>query len=101
MNAIIDDFCKDFCFEKGITNKQCEVIKLIMKGYLIKQIAYELGVTESTVKLHIGRIFKKLGIHNRIQIVIFGYKEIIKQITNGKVINPAQAVNDELLEGHK
>ena len=39
-------------------------------GMLNKQIAYELGLSESTVKSHASTIFLKLGVRNRTQAVI-------------------------------
>ena len=43
-------------FKKIVTNKQIDVIKLINKGLSNKQIAYELNISESTVKVHITNI---------------------------------------------
>ncbi|MDX5300321.1 MAG: LuxR C-terminal-related transcriptional regulator, partial [Gammaproteobacteria bacterium] len=39
-------------------------------GLLNKQIAYELDVSEATIKAHITAIFRKLGVRNRTQAVI-------------------------------
>jgi DNA-binding NarL/FixJ family response regulator len=42
----------------------------LREGWLNKQIGYELGVTEATIKAHITAIFRKLGTTNRTQAVI-------------------------------
>jgi DNA-binding NarL/FixJ family response regulator len=54
----------------SLTPQQYRVLCLLREGWLNKQIGYELGVTEATVKAHITAIFKKLGVSNRTQAVI-------------------------------
>jgi len=55
----------------SLTPKQQHVLSLISRGYLNKQIAYELNIKETTVKTHVSEIFRKLGIFNRTQAAIF------------------------------
>jgi len=45
------------------------VANMVSEGLLNKQIAYELGVTEATIKAHMTEIFRKLGLHSRTQVV--------------------------------
>lgn len=54
----------------ALTPQQYRVLCFLREGWLNKQIGYELGVTEATVKAHITAIFKKLGVSNRTQAVI-------------------------------
>lgn len=54
----------------SLTPQQYRVLCYLREGWLNKQIGYELGVTEATVKAHITAIFKKLGVNNRTQAVI-------------------------------
>lgn len=55
-----------------LTPRQSQICKLIKdKGHSNKSIARILGITESTVKLHIGSILKKYGLKNRTQLVLF------------------------------
>lgn len=57
--------------EKGkLTDRQEEVLKLVGKGLANKQIAYELDITESTVKLHLNSLLKALNVTNRTQAVV-------------------------------
>lgn len=58
----------------GLTERQEEVLKFVASGMSNKQIAYELGVTESTIKLHINSLLKALGANNRTQAVINAQK---------------------------
>ncbi len=50
---------------KTLTPRQIDVIRLIAKGRSNKQIAYELGLTEGTVKLHVTAILKIFNVYNR------------------------------------
>jgi len=53
-----------------LTPQQYKVLCYLREGWLNKQIGFEMGVTEATVKAHISGIFRKLGITNRTQAVI-------------------------------
>lgn len=54
----------------SLTPKQHQILLMFADGMLNKQIAYELGLSESTVKSHASTIFLKLGVRNRTQAVI-------------------------------
>jgi len=45
-----------------LTPREFEVMQLVVAGMLNKQIASELGIAEKTIKVHRGRVMKKLGI---------------------------------------
>ena len=53
-----------------LTPQQFRVLKMIADGLLNKQIAYDLHISEATVKAHLTAIFRKLGVTNRTQVVI-------------------------------
>ena len=53
-----------------LTPQQFRVVSMLVEGLLNKQIAYELDVTEATIKAHMTEIFKKLGVHSRTQAVL-------------------------------
>ncbi|MGB0359909.1 MAG: LuxR C-terminal-related transcriptional regulator [Endozoicomonas sp.] len=53
-----------------LTPQQFRVLGMISEGLLNKQIAYDLSVSEATVKAHVTAIFKKLGVRSRTQAVI-------------------------------
>ena len=54
----------------SLTPQQFRVLGMISEGLLNKQIAYDLEVSEATIKAHVTAIFKKLGVRNRTQAVI-------------------------------
>lgn len=54
----------------SLTPQQYKVLIMLRDGSLNKQIAWELNVSEATIKAHITAIFRKLGVKNRTQAVI-------------------------------
>ncbi|MFN8928429.1 MAG: response regulator transcription factor [Rhodospirillales bacterium] len=54
----------------SLTHRQWEVLNCLREGKSNKQIAYELGLSEGTVKIHVTAIFKSLGVKNRTQAVL-------------------------------
>lgn len=53
-----------------LTPQQTRVLSMIAQGLLNKQIAYELTVSEATVKAHVSAVLQKLGVDSRTQAVI-------------------------------
>jgi DNA-binding NarL/FixJ family response regulator len=53
-----------------LTPQQVRVLMMLSQGLLNKQIAYELGVSEATIKAHVSAILQKLGVESRTQAVI-------------------------------
>ncbi len=54
----------------SLTPQQFRVLMMLTEGLLNKQIAYELNVSEATIKAHVTAILRKLGVHSRTQAVI-------------------------------
>ena len=52
-----------------LTPREFEVMQLVVTGMLNKQIAAELGATEKTIKVHRGRVMKKVGIASVAELV--------------------------------
>jgi DNA-binding NarL/FixJ family response regulator len=55
---------------KTLTPQQARVLTMLAEGLLNKQIAYELGVSEATIKAHVSAILLKLNVDSRTQAVI-------------------------------
>jgi DNA-binding NarL/FixJ family response regulator len=53
-----------------LTPQQVRVLMMLREGLLNKQIAYQLGVSEATIKAHVSAILTKLGVGSRTQAVI-------------------------------
>jgi DNA-binding NarL/FixJ family response regulator len=58
----------------SLTPQQVRVLMMLSEGMLNKQIAYELSVSEATVKAHVSAILQKLGVDSRTQAVIAAAK---------------------------
>jgi DNA-binding NarL/FixJ family response regulator len=58
-----------------LTAREQEVLKLVGKGMLNKQIARELDISEKTVKAHLGRIFNRLGVPDRTQAALWAERQ--------------------------
>ena len=54
----------------GLTQRQTEVLALLLKGHPNKLIARDLGLTEGTVKIHISAILRSLGVVSRTGAVV-------------------------------
>lgn len=76
-NCNVDLDALDNCIDNDIaslmtqlTPQQFKVATMLAEGLLNKQIAYELNVTEATIKAHVTEIFRKLGVTSRTQAVL-------------------------------
>jgi DNA-binding NarL/FixJ family response regulator len=55
---------------RSLTPQQVRVLMMLSEGLLNKQIAYELGVSEATIKAHVSAILQKLRVENRTKAVL-------------------------------
>jgi len=56
--------------EKELTNREIDVLKLLVLGYNNKEIADKLCITNHTVKAHLTQVYKKLGVTNRSKAIV-------------------------------
>ena len=70
---------------RSLTPQQVRVLMMLSEGLLNKQIAYELGVSEATVKAHVSAILQKLRVENRTKAVL-----VAGRIEAGKWASAAQ-----------
>lgn len=52
-----------------LTERELEVARLIMEGYLTKQVALTLHIAVGTVRNHVKNIYQKLEVHSRVQLI--------------------------------
>ncbi len=53
-----------------LSARQIEVARSVAEGHSNKEVARILGITERTVKAHLGAVFEKLGVRDRLQLVL-------------------------------
>jgi DNA-binding NarL/FixJ family response regulator len=56
--------------ENRMTKREGDVVRLAVEGLSNREIAGELGLTEHTVKNYLFRVFEKLGVSNRVELVL-------------------------------
>ena len=54
----------------NLTQREREIVKWVIQGMTNKEIAAQLGISEKTVKTHLGNIFNKLNISRRLQLLL-------------------------------
>jgi DNA-binding NarL/FixJ family response regulator len=52
------------------TARERQVLNLLREGHPNREIALALGIDESTVKAHIGRLMRKVGVNNRTALTV-------------------------------
>jgi len=60
---------ESLCIKYGISNREKEIIKLILKGLLNKEIAFKLHLSKRAVEYHITNIYRKVGISKRYDLL--------------------------------
>jgi DNA-binding CsgD family transcriptional regulator len=53
-----------------LTRREAEVAALVMQGHSNKAIALRLGLEEGTVKIHLNKIYGKLGVSGRAELML-------------------------------
>jgi DNA-binding NarL/FixJ family response regulator len=62
--------------EHGLSNRERDVLHLAAKGLANKQIARELGIAERTVKVHLGHVFKRIGVGDRTSAALWAREHL-------------------------
>lgn len=63
------DTAKGISLPEKLSSRESRIIELVAEGYRNREIASELFVSEQTIKSHLARIFKKMHVKNRSQLV--------------------------------
>jgi RNA polymerase sigma factor (sigma-70 family) len=64
-----------------LTPREREVFRLVVSGMLNKQVAFDLGTTEKTVKVHRARVMEKMGAQSLADLVRFAEKLRVRSST--------------------
>lgn len=57
-----------------LTKREIDVVKLVVDGHTNRDVAHKLGLTEHTVSNYLFRIYEKLGISSRVELVLYSLK---------------------------
>lgn len=59
---------------QGLAIREKEIVSHICQGYRNREIARKLNISEQTVKSHCSRIYRKLGVSDRLQLALFSHR---------------------------
>jgi DNA-binding NarL/FixJ family response regulator len=62
--------------EDVMSPREVEVLRLVTKGLANKQIGRALGISERTVKAHLGRVFRELGVGDRTSAALWAREHL-------------------------
>jgi DNA-binding NarL/FixJ family response regulator len=60
----------------ALTQRQGQIVSLVAQGLKNKEIAFSMGITEGTVKVYLYRLFHKLGMNDRLDMALYGRKNL-------------------------
>ncbi|MFZ0706126.1 MAG: response regulator transcription factor [Candidatus Korobacteraceae bacterium] len=61
----------------NLSDRERQVLELLVAGRTNKEIGSELGIEERTVKLHISRLMQKIGVDNRIALSVYAVTKLL------------------------
>ncbi len=61
---------------RSLTFRETQIAGLVCEAKLNKEIAFELHLTEGTIKEYLNRIFRKLGVKNRTELAIWAVRNL-------------------------
>lgn len=59
-----------------LSRREIDVFQLVLKGLSTKEIADELALSQQSVKLYLGRVFKKFDVSNRAQLILMAFEQV-------------------------
>ena len=60
---------EDFARAQGLSNRETEVVLLLLEGRSLRYIQNELYISEGTARTHVKRIYAKLGVHSKQELI--------------------------------
>ena len=63
----------------ALTRRQAQIVSLVAQGLKNKEIAFSMGITEGTVKVYLYKLFKKLGVNDRLDMALYGLRNLFSR----------------------
>jgi DNA-binding CsgD family transcriptional regulator len=63
-----------------LSKREEDVVRCVAEGFKNREIANELGISENTVKNYMFRIFDKLGISNRVELILYAFGNVVARL---------------------
>ncbi len=64
----------------GLSTRELQVLRLLGKGMANKQIGRALGISERTVKVHVGHVFRQIGVADRTSAALWGKQHLADEL---------------------
>ena len=74
----------------ALTPRQGQIVSLVAQGFKNKEIAFSLGITEGTVKVYLYKLFRKLGISDRLDMALYARRHLFGGQPGLERATPAQ-----------
>lgn len=66
-----------------LTRREAQLLILVGQGLSNKEIATTLFLTEGTIKYYLSRLFKKMGVRDRLELALYGLKMLMQDRAEG------------------
>lgn len=93
LKAVLDAFTStaplrlvNFQGKALLTNREGDVARLVVEGYTNREVAQKLGLTEHTVSNYLFRIYEKLGISSRVELVLYSLKPSPRSVSSSQQV---------------
>ncbi|VAW75961.1 hypothetical protein MNBD_GAMMA15-2422 [hydrothermal vent metagenome] len=64
------------CMQEALTKRESDVLQYVLEGMSTREIAENLCLSEQSIKLHLGHLFKKFEVTNRSQLILMAFKRV-------------------------
>ena len=79
----LDEARAEACGETGLTARELEVLEMVARGLPNRAVAEELFLSDQTVKRHLRKVYRKLGVANRTEAALTAYRLGLHAVPDG------------------
>jgi DNA-binding NarL/FixJ family response regulator len=79
----LDETRAEACGETGLTARELEVLEMVARGLPNRTVAEQLFLSDQTVKRHLRKVYRKLGVANRTEAALTAYRLGLHAVTDG------------------